>query len=173
MTVAVYAGSFDPFTIGHANIVERASSLFPNLIIAIGVNSAKKPLFSFEEREAIILKAIDQRHVLQMRHILVRQFEGLLINFCKKVGARVLIRGLRAATDFDYELGIAQANATQDRDVQTIFLATEPEYSFVSSSTVKEIAKHGGNVRDFVDPAVEMRIYEKFGRDSMGRPCKP
>jgi pantetheine-phosphate adenylyltransferase len=169
MVTAVYAGSFDPPTIGHLNIVERASTIFDSLIIAIGVNSAKKPLFDMSERTTMFAEAIRQRPAMHGRKISIRTFDGLLINFCKQQGATVLVRGLRAAMDFEYELGIAQANATQAHDVQTVFLATEPQYSFVASSVVKEIAKYGGSVSDFVDRAVEIRLYDKFGRDAKGQ----
>lgn len=168
MTIAIYAGSFDPPTIGHLNIIERASAVFDEVIVAIGVNSSKKPLFDLNERKEMLSKALIQRPVFETRTVWIMSFEGLLITFCLQQRAKVLVRGLRAATDFDYELGIAQANATQTREVQTLFLATEPKYSFVSSSTVKELAKHGGNVRDFVDPAVEIALYKKFGLDHMG-----
>jgi len=158
--IAVYAGSFDPITLGHQNVIRRALCVFDLVHVAIGVNSSKKPLFTTEERIDLIKRAIGP--LISAREIVVESFEGLLVNYCMRIGACAIVRGLRAASDFEYELGIAQANKTQQTDIETVFLATEPNYSFVASSVVKEIAKHGGNVRDFVSPEVEHALWRKF-----------
>lgn len=168
MTTAVYAGSFDPITLGHQNIIHRAVGLFDKLIIAIGVNSSKKPLFSNEERMALISRACGP--LISAREIEVATFDGLLVNFCLKRNARVIVRGLRAASDFEYELGIAQANKTQQPDIETVFLNTDPNYSFVASSIVKEIARYGGNVRAFVAPEVEHALWKKFEVQNVSNP---
>ena len=160
--IAVYAGSFDPFTSGHHNIIDRAGSAFDHLHIAMGVNSSKKTLFTIEERIDMIHHECG--HLIRTRDITVTHFEGLLVDYCKKVNASVILRGLRAVMDFEYEMGIAFANKTQAPDVETVFLPTDPVYSFVSSSVVKEIASHGGNVRAFCSPYVEQRLWAKFDR---------
>ena len=168
MTIAVYAGSFDPVTLGHWSIMQRAAGLFDKLIVAIGVNSSKKVLFSTEERLSLIRRACGP--LISARSIEVESFEGLLVDYCVKKGARVIVRGLRAASDYDYELGIAQANKTQQPDIETVFFSTEPKYSFVASSTVKEIARYGGNVREFVSPEVEHALWKKFEVQHMPNP---
>lgn len=152
--IAVYAGSFDPVTLGHTDLIERAKKMFDHLIVAIGVNSSKKPVFSLAER-IFLLKAT-------CPGIDVVSFEGLLSTFCTQQGATVIVRGLRAAGDFEYELGIAHANRTQNTDIDTVFMPTKPEFSFVSSSTVKEIARHNGNVLQFVAPVVAEVLRRKF-----------
>jgi pantetheine-phosphate adenylyltransferase len=155
---AVYAGSFDPVTLGHVDLIARASNIFDQVIVGIGVNSSKKPTFSTEERIQLIAAACsDLGHNIE-----VTAFEGLLVNFCKKVGASVIIRGLRAVTDFEYELGIAHANATQVPEIDTYFLPTKPEFSFVSASVVREIAKYGGDLHKYVPPVVSEALREKF-----------
>lgn len=159
-TTAVYAGSFDPITLGHQNIIHRVAGLFDHLIIAIGVNSSKKPLFTQDERVAMIKKTLGP--LISAREIQVETFEGLLVDYCSSKNAQVIVRGLRAASDFEYELGIAQANKTQQTGIETIFLNTDPNYSFVASSIVKEIARYGGNVRAFVAPEVEHALWKKF-----------
>jgi pantetheine-phosphate adenylyltransferase len=158
--IAVYAGSFDPITLGHANIIHRAAGIFEKLHVAIGVNSSKKPLFETEERLDLIKRSLGP--LISSREIVVESFEGLLVNHCVKIGADVIVRGLRAASDFDYELGIAQANKTQQPSIETVFLNTDPNYSFVASSIVREIARYGGNVRAFVAPEVEHALWKKF-----------
>lgn len=156
MTVAVYAGSFDPLTLGHTNLILRASKAFDKLIVGVGVNSSKKYLFSQEERVRLLRTSVPDT-------VKVIPFEGLLVKFCKEVDATVIVRGLRAVTDFEQELGIAHANADQDPDIDTFFLPTQPTFSFVSSTVVREIAKHGGKVDHYVNSYVEKALLEKFG----------
>ena len=155
--IAVYAGSFDPVTNGHLDLIERASQLFERVIIAIGVHPTKKALFSFDEREALL------REVTKgIAHVEIDSFDGLLIQYCEKVGARVIVRGLRAATDFEYELQIAHANADLAPQIDTVFLPTRTHYGFVSASLVREIASHAGNVSHYAPPAVCDALKAKF-----------
>lgn len=160
MTKAVYAGSFDPITLGHMDLIERAFRTFDEVVIAIGVNSAKKPTFPIEERIELI-KASALIGSWEPR-ITIASFDGLLVNFCKTIGANVIIRGLRAVSDFEYELGIAHANASQAPNIDTFFLPTKPEFSFVSSSIVREIARYGGDLSKYVTPIVEKALRAKF-----------
>jgi len=155
--LAVYAGSFDPPTFGHFDLIERASKLFGNVIIAIGRHPTKKALFSAEERIALlrdITKDID--------NVRIDSFDGLLIHFCEKVGARVIVRGLRAATDFEYELQISQANADMAPQIDTVFLPTRTKYTFISASLIREIASHGGDVAHYAPAIVCDALRAKF-----------
>jgi pantetheine-phosphate adenylyltransferase len=155
--VAVYAGSFDPVTNGHIDLIERASKLFPAVIVALGVHPTRVPLFSAEERMALL-----QEVTRPYSNVKVESFDGLLIDFCKSVGARVIVRGLRAATDFEYELQIAHANADLVPDIDTIFLPTRTNYGFVSASLVREIAIHGGDVSRYAPTCVIQALSAKF-----------
>lgn len=157
--IAVYAGSFDPITRGHLDLIERASKLFDVVIVAIGVHPTRKAMFTFEERLALlteVTRGID--------NIRVDRFDGLLIHYCKDVGARVIVRGLRAATDFEYELQIAHANSDMDPTVDTMFLPTRANYGFISASLVREIATHGGDVSHYAPAAVCAALAAKFPR---------
>jgi pantetheine-phosphate adenylyltransferase len=160
---AVYAGSFDPVTFGHLDLIERASKLFQTVIIAIGKHPTKKSLFSFSERVDLlseVTKAIPR--------VRIEPFEGLLIHYCERVGARVIVRGLRAATDFEYELQIAHANADMAPGIDTIFLPTRTNYGFVSASLVREIASHGGDVSHYVPIPVCAALKAKFSAPPAG-----
>ena len=152
--IAVYAGSFDPLTSGHENIIRRAVKLCDKLIIAVGHNSTKKMLFSKEERIDMVQRVCGP--LISAWEVEVTSFDGLLVSFCQSRGAHLIVRGLRAPMDFEYEM-------------VTIFLPTEAEFSFTSSSVVKEIASHGGNVRQFCSPYVEQQLWAKFGRDIQGK----
>jgi len=156
--LGVYAGSFDPPTYGHFDVIERASKVFSNVIIAIGRHPTKKPLFTFDERMAM-LREITR----EMDNVVVDSFDGLLIHFCEKVGARVIVRGLRAATDFEYELQIAHANADMSPAIDTVFLPTRTKYTFISASLIREIASHGGDVSHYVPAIVATALKAKFG----------
>ncbi|MCA9627735.1 MAG: pantetheine-phosphate adenylyltransferase [Myxococcales bacterium] len=158
--LAIYAGSFDPPTNGHLDLVERASKLFPEVIVALGIHPTRKALFSVEERIALL------QHVCKpFDNVRVSSFEGLLVDYGKSVGARVIVRGLRAATDFEYELQIAHANADLRPEIDTVFLPTRANYGFISASLVREIASHGGDVSRYAPPAVCDALKSKFGND--------
>ncbi len=156
--VAVYAGSFDPPTTGHLDLIERGARLFERLVVAIGVHPTKRPLFSPAERVALLTEI--SRH---LPNIEVMTFEGLLIDHCRRIGAHVIVRGLRAATDFEYELQIAHANADMYPEVETLFLPTRTNYGFVSASLVREIAMHDGDVSRYAAPPVAAALRAKFG----------
>lgn len=155
--VAVYAGSFDPVTLGHLDLIERAGKLFDEVIVAIGVHPTRSPLFTFDERLALLEEVI--KSVPNAR---VDRFGGLLIDYCKEVDARVIVRGLRAATDFEYELQIAHANADMNGAIDTVFLPTRANYGFISASLVREIASHGGNVSHYAPEPVCRALSKKF-----------
>ena len=145
---AVYPGSFDPVTYGHLDVIQRAASRFDQLIVGCLRNVTKAPLFELEERVEL-LEAV----TADLGNVEVAVFEGLLVDFCKERGVRLIVKGLRAVSDFEYELQMAQMNSRLG-DVETLFLTTSPVYSFLSSSLVKEVARFGGDVSDFVPPVV-------------------
>jgi len=156
--LAVYAGSFDPITFGHLDLIERASKLFSEVIIAVGRHPTKSPLFSFSERMNLL-----EEVTREIPGVRIDSFDGLLIHYCERLGARVIVRGLRAATDFEYELQIAHANADMAPKIDTIFLPTRTNYGFVSASLVREIASHGGDVSHYVPGVVCAALKTKFG----------
>jgi pantetheine-phosphate adenylyltransferase len=157
--LAVYAGSFDPPTLGHLDLIERASALFSDVIVGIGRHPTRNPLFSVEERTTLVSSVASH-----LANVTVEAFDGLLIQFCEQRGARVIVRGLRAATDFEYELQIAHANADLDPQVDTIFLPTRTKNGFISASLVREIASHGGDVSRYAPRAVCEALAVKFAR---------
>lgn len=148
-TLAIYPGSFDPPTLGHLDVIERATRLFDRLVVAVGRNSAKAPLFSVEER----MEALRQS-VAHLPGVEVDSFSGLLIEYADQMGAKSLVRGLRATADFEYEFQMAMINRRLKEDIETVFLMTSWEHSYLSSSMVREVALLGGNYRDFVPAAV-------------------
>lgn len=155
--LAVYAGSFDPPTYGHLDLVERAAKLFPRVVVAIGVHPRKKPLLDVEER-LVLLREFCSAY----SNVEVDSFQGLLVEYGHKIGARVIVRGLRAATDFEYELQIAHANADLRREIDTVFLPTRTNYGFISASLVREIASHGGDISHYAPPSVVEALRRKF-----------
>ena len=158
MNRALYPGSFDPMTLGHLDIIKRASLMFDELIVAVLDNSQKSPLFSVDERVKILSEATKD-----MKNVRVDSFRGLTVDYCMNNNLHIMIRGLRAVTDFEYELQIAQTNRKiSDNRVDTVFLTTDLQYSYLSSSTVKEIALYGGDVSHSVPPYVEAALKEKF-----------
>lgn len=159
--MAVYAGSFDPMTLGHLDVVRRAALLFPRLIVAVGQNPTRNPLFSVEER----LKMMEAT-CASIQGVEVASFDGLLADFARSKGADVLVRGLRVGADFEYELQMAQANADLDPDLDTIFLPTRTNYVFVTGSLVRDIARHGGDVTRYAPPQVCVALREKFAPKS-------
>jgi pantetheine-phosphate adenylyltransferase len=162
MTVrtGLYAGTFDPITRGHIDIVARAVKLVDRLVIGVAVNRDKGPLFSLEERVRMVEEELAQ--VANGAEIVVRPFENLLMHFAREVGAQVIIRGLRAATDFEYEFLMTGMNQQLDRDIETVFLMADPKLQAIASRFVKEIARLGGEVSAFVPPRVVARLKEKY-----------
>ena len=155
--IAVYPGTFDPLTNGHVDIVKRSLALFDNVIIAVAVNSKKQSLFSVEERIALI-----ERVLKDEKKLIVTQLEGLTADFCKEKGAVAIIRGLRAVADFDYEYAISILNKKLASEVDTVFFMASGENSFISSSMVKEVARYGKNVNDYVPEEVNIALIEKY-----------
>ena len=157
MSRAVFPGSFDPVTRGHMDLISRACKLFDELVIGVLINSGKSPLFSLEER-------VEQLKLLTetMDNVTVASFDGLLVDFVDQIKADVIVRGLRTPQDFEYELPLAQANHKLKGRADTVFLATEPGYSYISSSAVKELLRYQGDISLFVPSQVEQRIKEKL-----------
>jgi len=156
-TVAVYAGSFDPVTNGHLDVLARASRLFDKVVVGIGIHPTRKPLFTTEERLALLRETTKK-----LANVEIQAFEGLLIHYCQRIGARVLIRGLRHAMDFEYELQIAQANADMAPEVETLFLPTAVAWGHITASLVREIASHDGDVSRYAPPSVCEALAKKF-----------
>ena len=150
---AVYAGSFDPPTIGHLDIIERAAALYDHLIVGVGVNTDKTPFLPTQQRVEALKEST--AHLSQVE---VRSFDGLLVEFAREQQCRVLVRGLRAVSDFDFEFRVALANRRLAAEIETVFLLTREEHSFLASSVVKEIARLGGDYRQFVPSAVARLI---------------
>ena len=157
MRIAVYPGSFDPVTNGHIDIIRRASKMVDKLIIGILNNSSKTPLFSAEERVNMLEEVCQD-----LPNVEVQYFEGLLVDFVEAVNATIVVRGLRAVTDFEYELQWAQSNRIVCPQMDTMFLVTNVQYSYLSSSVVREYASHKGNISAFVPESVAKRLVEKF-----------
>lgn len=158
MKSAIYPGSFDPITYGHIDIINRAAKIFDNLTVAVLDNRAKHSLFSVDERVKMI-----EEVVKDLDNVTVVSYEGLLVDYAKERGARVIIRGLRAVTDFEYELQMSQTNAKlSDGEVETIFLNTDLRYAYLSSSTVREVASFGGDISKFVTPEIAALVYAKY-----------
>ncbi len=160
MHSAIYPGSFDPMTYGHLDIIKRASGMFDEVIVSVLDNRAKTPLFSVEERVKILKEA-----TADIPNIRVESFSGLLIDYAKANDVKIAIRGLRAITDFEYELQISQTNRLlSEGNLDTIFLTTSLEYSYLSSSSVKEIASFGGDISKCVPKFIADLVYEKYGK---------
>ena len=158
--VALYPGTFDPMTLGHLDIIKRASNLCDKLVVAVAINRGKNPLFGLDERVEMVEMAVEplRKHI----EVEVLPFEGLLIHFVESVGASVIVRGLRAVSDFEYEFQMAGMNDRLNPDVETVFLMADPQYQTIASRLVKEIARLGGDVAQFVTPEVELRLKDKF-----------
>ena len=157
MLRAIYPGSFDPVTYGHLDIIRRSRSLTDELIVGVLNNKAKTPLFSVEERVKML-----EEMTKNMPGVKVVPFEGLLIDFAKEMSAGIVVRGLRAVTDFEYELQMAQTNNKLSPELETVFLTTSLKYSYLSSTIVKEVAAFGGDISQFVPETIERRIQEKI-----------
>lgn len=154
--LAIYPGSFDPPTLGHLDLITRASSLYREVIVAVGVNSSKQPFLSVDQR----LEAL-RACTSEFKNVQVDQFDGLLVDYATEKGAKVIIRGLRATSDFDYEFQIAMANRRMRPEIETVFLMTKWEHSYLSSSIVREVASHGGDYSSFVHPEVAKLIQNR------------
>ncbi len=154
---AIYPGTFDPITNGHADLVERGARMFERLIVSVAANPNKQPLFTLEERVGLAREALAHLPTVE-----VRGFDTLLVNYAKSIGAHVILRGLRAVSDFEFEFQLASMNRRLDPQVESIFLTPAEQYSFISSSLVREVAKLGGNIAPFVHPQVEAALAAKF-----------
>lgn len=159
MTIkAVCPGSFDPVTYGHLDIIQRAAKIFDHVIVAVLNNASKQPLFTVEERLDLLRQVTKD-----IPGVEIDSFDGLLIDYMRRKGANIIVRGLRAVSDFEYELQTASINRKLDDTIETFFMMTNNKYSFLSSSIVKEVAKYGGPVSDLVPPQVELALKQKFG----------
>lgn len=158
MKTAVYPGTFDPVTNGHIDIIERALKLFDKLYVVVGDNPQKAPTFTPEERVNMLKEAL-KKHINSIK---IEHFDGLLLNYVKKKKSNVVIRGLRAISDFEFEFSRALLNRELEKDIETIFIMTKDDYAFISSSIIKEIAMFGGSVNGFVPEIVEKKLREMF-----------
>jgi len=157
LTTALYAGTFDPVTYGHLDVVRRAAALFDKVIVGVSVNPRKRPFFSTEERVEMLREACRG-----MGNVEVMVVPGLVVGFAREVGARVIVRGLRAVSDFETELQMASTNRTLAPEVETVFFTPAPEYHYLSASLVCDIARFGGEVAEFVPPHVERKLRERL-----------
>ena len=155
--IAVYPGTFDPFTNGHLDLLNRSKKIFNQVIIAVAVDTQKKTLFSTQQRLALAKQSISKHD-----NIKVMMFDGLLIDFAKKINAKVIIRGLRAVSDFEYEFQLATMNHNLSSDIETMFLTPAEEYSFLSSSMIKDVVRLGGDASKYLHPAVFDALRQKF-----------
>jgi pantetheine-phosphate adenylyltransferase len=154
---AIYAGTFDPITLGHLDVVERAARIFPKLIVAVAATTGKNTLFSQEERITLV-----EQSVKDLKNVTVTPFDGLLVEYARSQGVGVLIRGLRAFSDFEYEFQMALTNRRLAPDIETLFLMPKQDYSFLSSTNVKQVASLGGKVDEFVPEAVAKALSQKL-----------
>lgn len=161
--IAVYPGSFDPITNGHLDIVRRVAQMFDEVIVAVARDGEKAPLFRVEKRVALTREAVKG-----LQNVSVDEFDGLLVSYARKQRASVIVRGLRAVSDFEFEFQLSLMNRKLDSRIETIFLMTKDEYTFISSRLVKEICRLGGDVSDFVPRGVECAMKRKFGSKRSG-----
>ena len=161
--IAVYPGSFDPVTNGHIDLIQRSAALFDEVVVAILRNSSKTPLFSINERGAMLESAVSG-----IGNVSITDFSGLLVDFAEQIGASVIIRGIRAISDYEYELQMALINRRLSSRVETVFMLPAETYSFVSSKLIKEIASHGGALSGLVPEDVENRLRKRFATENAG-----
>ena len=157
MKKAIYPGSFDPLTLGHLDIIERSARIVDELVVGVLNNSAKNSLFSLDERVSMIKEMTDS-----MPNVTVTSFNGLLVDYMREIDATIIVRGLRAVTDFEYELQMSQTNSILDDNIDTIFFTTSLEYAYLSSSTVREAAFYGADISRFVPESVVNQVYERL-----------
>ena len=162
MRIGLYPGTFDPVTNGHMDIIGRAVKLVDKLVIGVAINRNKGPLFTLEERVAIIQDEVSR--LGSKTEVVVEPFENLLVHFAREQGAGVIVRGLRAVADFEFEFQMTAMNQQLDRDIETVFLMADPRHQAVASRLVKEIARLGGDISHFVPPSVAERLLAKVGR---------
>jgi len=156
MKIAVFPGSFDPITIGHESIIRRALPLFDKIVVAIGENSEKKTLFCLEKRIEWLKKTFADN-----KNIEVDSFQGLTVDYCRRIGAEYILRGLRTSADFEFERSIGQVNKQMFNEIETIFLLTTPEQTAVNSSVVRDIFKHGGDIKPFIPAAIDIKKHDQ------------
>lgn len=164
LKIAVYPGSFDPITNGHLDIIRRGAKMFDRVIVAVAINAEKAPLFTIKDRVVLAREAVKG-----FKNVTVDEFSGLLVSYARRKRAAVVVRGLRAVSDFEFEFQLALMNRKLDPDIETIFLMTKDEYTFISSRQVKEICRMGGRVSDFVPRGVEQAMKRKFGSKRSAR----
>ena len=157
MKVAVYPGSFDPFTKGHENIIERGVKVFDQIVVAVAHNTTKKTIFTVDERVQILNEIFKDRGDVKVDY-----FEGLLADYIKRMGTNIVIRGMRTVSDFEFEMQMALANKTLSTELETVFMVTDSEFSHISSSVIKEVISLGGSVSHMVPGIVEKRLKEKL-----------
>ena len=163
MTIAIYAGSFDPLTRGHEDLIRRSLEFVDGLVVAIANNANKKPLFTLDERMALIRSAVGDDEKIQ-----IKTFNGLLVDFAREVGASLIIRGLRAVSDFEYEFQMALMNRHMSPGLETVFMVPSVETTYISSSVVREVAQHGGKLQGLVHPTVADALRRKFNTKPSG-----
>lgn len=154
--IAVFPGSFDPITIGHESIVDRALTMFDRIYVAIGNNTVKSSFFSIDDRVEMVKTVFKGNSKIE-----VATYKGLTVDFCRQVEASIILRGVRNTSDFDYEMTIAQANKKIDSSIETIFLLTDPEYQPISSTVVRELLKYGGDVSSFISKKIDVTLYRR------------
>ncbi|MEN8214040.1 MAG: pantetheine-phosphate adenylyltransferase [Pseudomonadota bacterium] len=159
MKAAVYPGTFDPITLGHGDIVRRAAALFDRVIVAVAANSVKEPAWPVDERVSMAQQVLAEFHNVE-----VKPFESLLVSFVQQNRAGVILRGLRAVSDFEYEFQLAGMNRHLAPEIETLFLTPAEQYTFISSSLVREVASHGGDVSEFVHPIVKKELLTRYNK---------
>ena len=162
MKIAVYPGSFDPVTNGHLDVIERALKIIDKVIVTVGDNPGKKPTFTIEERMEMLKECTDD-----MKNVEIDCFSGLLLNYVKSKDSKIIIRGLRAVSDFDFEFQRALMNRVVDEDIETIFIMTKEHYVYLNSSIIKEMSMFGGNINGLVPEIVEKKLKEKYSNQKV------